>query len=143
MKSVLKYFLVLLGIGGFLIACQPHYSKSKADNTMNLSGLGFDSSKIEVIYFHNKQRCANCVAVEQESTDIITAMDSSMISFYTYAIGEKENQKLEDTLKIAGPTLLLFKEDKSINLTTSAYLFARIKPEKFREDLKSAIHDLE
>ena len=136
-RNILIFIFTIL----ITFACKKGGSKSEA--AINYAELpGSNSPKIEVIYFHKKQRCANCIAVEEVTNNVLKGLDSSKVSFHSYAIGSKETSVLEDTLKIAGPALLLFQGDKKIDLTTSAYLFARIKPEQFRNDLKSAIQDL-
>lgn len=134
--------LVILCLA-FLVfgACSPNKSESVKINYANLFKV--DSTKIQVVYFHNKQRCANCIAVEELTNKVIAAIDSATITFRTYNLGDKDMLGIEDSLKIAGPTMLLFKGNKSIDLTSSAYLHARIKPLQFENDLIAAIHDLD
>lgn len=102
-----------------------------------------NSDKITVLYFHNKQRCATCMAVEDVTNEVVAGMDSTKINFICLNIGSKSSKELEHHFDISGPTLLIMKQDRIINLTNSAYLFARIKPEQFKADLKSVIKDME
>lgn len=143
MSKIQKIF-ILVAIVLVAGACESQKAKIPVTEVNIYDELALtDTSKIEVIYFHNKQRCANCIAVEEVTNEVVAGLDSAKIAFQTFAIGEKQNVDLESKLEITGPTLLLFRNNKTINLTTSAYLFARIKPEKFRSDLESAIKDLE
>ena len=141
MKPIYQILGLLVAMA-LLVGCKSTNNTTQPVYPDDLSAFGLDTSKIEVIYFHNKQRCANCVAVEELTGKVVSGMDSSMIRFAHYAIGSNEVAALEDTLQIAGPTVLLFHRGEVINLTTSAYLFARVKPEKYRADLEKAIQEL-
>lgn len=96
----------------------------------------------QVVYFHNERRCATCMAVEDVTKEVIEALDSTKISFHSYEIGNKDCAQLEKDLEIAGQTLLIIAKDTTINLTNTAFMNARVNPDQFKADLKSALEKI-
>ena len=98
------------------------------------------SEVVQVIYFHNERRCATCMAVEEVSKEVIAKLDSSKISFVSYAIGDPQNVDLEKKFEVSGQKLIVIGKEGTSDLTNTAFLNARIKPEQFKEDLLKAIN---
>lgn len=101
-----------------------------------------EAKATQVIYFHNERRCATCMAVEEVAQEIVALFDSTQISFNSYEIGNEATAQLEKELEISGQTLLIMGKDTTIDLTNSAFMNARVNPDKFKDELKSALESI-
>lgn len=105
-----------------------------------------ENIEIKVLYFHNKMRCATCIAIESIARQTVEEFNSkksgkTKISFGVVDISKKENEKLYDKYKITYSSLLIIKKEgeKDIvkNLTKQAFANARRNPNL----LKCVIYD--
>ena len=98
-----------------------------------------DKAKITVYYFHATHRCPTCEAVESVSKETVATYPENEVKFISLNREEKENSELVEKYKISGQTLLVVKGDKTEDLTTKAFMFARSKPEKLKKLLSETI----
>lgn len=59
MKKLLMIFALIIG----LVSC------GSGENTANAKSP--EKDRVEVIYFHGKQRCATCMAIEKNTREVI------------------------------------------------------------------------
>lgn len=107
--------------------------------------LKTDTAKIKVYYFHNARRCLTCNAVEKVTLETLKEsysdqLNSEKIVFKSLNI--EESQELANSLNVSGSTLILVKNDKKVNLTNTAFMNARNKPEKLAKKIKEIIDNL-
>ena len=97
---------------------------------------------VELLYFHGKQRCLTCMAIEKFSTETIAKefqeqVDSGTIIYKIIDIDKEE--ALADKYKVASSSLILISHtsqgEKVSNLTQFAFSCARKESEKFCKDL--------
>jgi len=105
------------------------------------------AQKIEMYYFHTSFRCATCRAVEAQSKEAFESLyadkfESGNASFQAVNIDEDENAALVERYKIAGQTLLVVKGDKTADLTSEGFLYAKTDPAKLKEAIKEAVDKL-
>ena len=60
MKKLLMFFALMIG----LVSC------GSGDNTA--AAKSPEKYRVEVIYFHGKQRCATCMAIEKNAKEVVT-----------------------------------------------------------------------
>jgi len=136
MKKTLFITLLL-----FLLAGTGLYAQDKTAATTD------QAQKIEMYYFHTSFRCATCRAVEAQSKEAFESLyadkfESGDASFQAVNIDEDENAALVDRYKIAGQTLLVVKGDKTADLTSEGFLYAKTDPAKLKEAIKEAVDKL-
>lgn len=104
---------------------------------------------VEILYFHNKQRCATCMAIEKNTKELIDSafadkIKSGDLVFKTVDIAE--NETLADKYEITFSSLVLvdYNSEKEIaeNLTEFAFANARKNPDKFKAELKTKLEAL-
>lgn len=107
--------------------------------------------KIEVLYFHGKQRCKTCISIEERTKEILEnnyakEMKEGKIVFKEIDFSLKENEAIAEKYKIAWSSLLLiqWKEEKEKvkNLTDFAFSYAYKNPEVFVSGMKEEIDSL-
>ncbi|MCK9451153.1 MAG: nitrophenyl compound nitroreductase subunit ArsF family protein [Bacteroidales bacterium] len=99
-------------------------------------------AKVAVYYFHFNSRCATCKAVESETQKDVKELFGNDVSFASQNLDEAAGEALGKELGVNSQTLIAVKDDKIINLTNDAFMYARTKPEKFKKILEEKIKPL-
>lgn len=140
MKTVLYVFIVL-----FFIACG-NTKKSKTTDTANQEG----KDRVEVLYFHGKQRCLTCNAIEKLSKEVVDTLfakelKESRVVYKAIDISEKENEVLANKYEVTWSSLFInkWKEGKEtpVNMTEFAFTHATTSPATFKEGVKKKIEE--
>ena len=106
---------------------------------------------VEVLYFHGKQRCATCVAIERETKAVIDgqfadAVADGALEMRIIDITQPENEAIADKYEITWSSLVVVKytdgEEQAENLTKFAFANARNNPETFRAELSERLKKL-
>ena len=101
---------------------------------------------VELLYFHGKQRCLTCMAIEKYSTETVAKefqeqVDSGKLIYKIIDIDKEE--ALANKYKVASSSLILITHtnqgEKVTNLTQFAFSCARKESEKFCKDLTEII----
>lgn len=107
----------------------------------------FAATTVEVYYFHYSRRCATCQAVETESQKVIASLYANevkegKVKFIGVNLDEKSSEVLAKKYKVEGQSLLVIGDNKKINLTDKAFMYARTKPDVLKTELKKAVNQL-
>lgn len=135
----------MLSLG--LFACGGGNSKTQksneADNTKD---------RIEVLYFHGRQRCATCMAIEQRTRETLKEqfadeMENGTIVFRVIDLSQPENEALADKYEVTWSSLFVCRwkagRETPENLTEFAFGNARKAPEAFKTGLAARIRELQ
>ena len=104
---------------------------------------------VEVIYFHGKQRCATCVAIENETKVVVEQqfadeVNAGTVVFRIVDISDPQNEELADKYEVSWSSLYLISykngNETRQNLTDFGFGTARSKPEVFRKGLAEQIN---
>ena len=106
---------------------------------------------VEVIYFHGKQRCVTCRAIEQHMKDVLNAqyakqMKEGKVILRVIDISKKENEAIAEKYEVTWSSLFLVShkngKEQAENLTEFAFGNARSNPDKFKSGLQQYINHL-
>jgi hypothetical protein len=108
---------------------------------------GSSSDKIEAYYFHFTARCVTCRTIEAKAKENLESlypnqMKQGLITFQSINLEEATSKPLAEKLGVSGQTLLLVKGDQKINLTNEGFMYAMVKPDKFREIMNEKVDGL-
>lgn len=104
---------------------------------------------VEVLYFHGKQRCATCMAIESNAKAALAEhfaeqMKNGDVVFRVIDISQKENEALAEKYEVTWSSLLVVKykdgQETYENLTDFAFGHARKSPEDFKVGVVEAIN---
>lgn len=105
-------------------------------------------SYVEVLYFHGKQRCATCRAIEKYAkevvhTDFAELVKSGKVRFKEVDIATPEGEKLADKYRVSWSSLYVNgwkdgKEERN-DMTRFAFQNARNKTDEFKKEVKNTI----
>ena len=106
---------------------------------------------VEVLYFHGKQRCATCIAIENNTLAVMKEnlaeqVKKGEVVFKVIDISKKENEKIAEKYEVTWSSLFVvrYKNGQEIaeNITQFAFGNARKSPEVFKEGLVKTINDM-
>ena len=137
----MKHLFILLAIIIGLTACAADAQKKE------------DTPKdgVEVLYFHGKQRCATCQAIENETKALVDSqfadeVKTGKVRLRIVDITKAENEALADKYEITWSSLVLVKynngNETSENLTQFAFANARSNPAQFKKELAEKINQM-
>lgn len=137
MNKFLSLFVLMIG----LVSCTGSNDAAATNNNSK-------TDRVEVIYFHGKQRCATCMAIEKNAVDAINAnfavqiKDGSLV-FKTVDISSPEGEKIGDKYEVSWSSLFVNKwengKETRNNLTEFAFANARNNPDEFKKGLINKI----
>jgi hypothetical protein len=64
------------------------------------------------------------------------------MTFQSLNLEEASNKTIAEKLGVSGQTLLIVKGDRKINLTNEGFMYAVVKPEKFKEIINEKVDGL-
>lgn len=132
MKKVILMMAVCLG----MFACGNSNAKGNKSTEEQSQ-----KDRVEVIYFHGKQRCATCMAIEKNTKEAIGTqfadeLKNGAVVFKTIDISQSENEKIAEKYKVTWSSLFISKwkdgKETTENLTEYAFANARTAPDTFK-----------
>lgn len=145
MKKLFTILALVFVAGVYTVSAQCCNSKkalADASTTKACCDSKQTDAAVKAYYFHATRRCATCEAVEKVAKETIAENYKGKVKFVSINREEAENRDMVKKYKVNGQTLLLVKGDKTVNLTSPAFMYARNKPEKLEAKLKSTIDSM-
>ncbi len=137
MKKIILFTTLCLG----LAACGNNQANKKEKVSTDVT-----KDVVEVIYFHGKQRCATCMAIEKNTKELIDAQFADAIKNGTLvfkSVDITEDEALADKYEVTWSSLIIVDYDKgqekAENMTEFSFANARTSPEKFKEGVSAQI----
>lgn len=140
---------ILIGLMGVTILTACGQANSKASSTEVTSAETAvqlaEASVVNVYYFHGKQRCKTCMAVEKVTKETIekTYADSKNVRFVEINTEDKANAKLVEKYQITWNALIIEKGDNHIDLTKEGFANAVNTPDVLTELIVKQIRNYE
>jgi hypothetical protein len=139
MRTFRLFIALLLFVPVIACTSQPSNKQAKASDN--------NSDKIEAYYFHFTARCTTCRTIEARAKENLESLypnqfKKGLMTFQSLNLEETPNKNLADKLGVSGQTLLIVKGNKKINLTNEGFMYAVVKPEKFKEIINEKVDGL-
>lgn len=140
-----KIFLTLLATIT-LISCGSGQGTNKQGATTGSNAR----DRVEVLYFHGKQRCITCNAIESLTKEVLNndfakQLSDSTITFHVIDISTPEGEKIADQYEVTWSSLFInkFKDGKEsrANLTEFGFSHAKNSSDLFKEGVKKQINE--
>lgn len=138
-----KVFFVLMAIIA-LTACGNN-------QTANAQTKTTQKEYVEVIYFHGKQRCVTCNAIEKLTKEVVEKdfaqqLKDGKIVFKIVDISTKEGEKIADKYEVTWSSLYINKwkdgKEAKNNMTDFGFSYAKGSPDVFKAGVKKKIEEL-
>lgn len=138
LKKFLMYFALIIGLA----------SCGNGVNTANAKSP--EKDRVEVIYFHGKQRCATCMAIEKNTKEVLETVFADEIKdgkivFRTVDISTPDGEAIADRYEVAWSSLFVNKwrdgKETRNNLTKFGFGTALKNPDVFKTGLEETIRE--
>ena len=106
--------------------------------------------RVEVLYFHGKQRCATCMAIEKYAREVVSQdfadeQKSGKVVFKVVDISTTEGMKLAKSYRVTWSSLFInsWKDGKEQrgNVTVFSFKNARNNTEEFKKGVRDKIKE--
>ncbi|MDD7003386.1 MAG: nitrophenyl compound nitroreductase subunit ArsF family protein [Prevotella copri] len=99
---------------------------------------------VEIIYFHGKQRCKTCIAIEKETKALVEGelaelLKKGKVKFRIVDFSTDEGKKIASKYKVTFSSLFVVTPKGAEDLTRFAFANARSNAEGFRKELKDKV----
>lgn len=124
-----------------LAACGGNSAKKSDTAKVEQAQPQEKKDRVEILYFHGKQRCATCMAIEKNAKEAIEMqfadeLKKGTVVFKTIDISKPENEKIAEKYEVTWSSLFIskWKDGKETyeNLTEYAFANARKAPDTFK-----------
>ena len=123
------------------------------NQSANVRGITKTNQKeyIEILYFHGKQRCVTCNAIERLTKEVVDKdfaeqLKSGKVVFKVIDISTKEGEKMADKYEVTWSSLFInkWKEGKEArnNMTDFGFSYAKASPEVFKAGVKKKMAEV-
>lgn len=144
----MKKILFLIAVCFAFISCNMNAKNGTEAQTQKEVTV---KDHVEVLYFHGKQRCATCIAIENNTLAVMKENLSEQVKkgevvFKVIDISKKENEKIAEKYEVTWSSLFVVRykngQETAENMTQFAFGNARRSPEVFKEGLVKTINDM-
>lgn len=138
MKKLLMVFALVIG----LLSCGTGEKTVDVQNTEN--------DRVEVVYFHGKQRCPTCMAIENRTREVIDSvfadeLQNGTLIFRIVDISTPEGEQLADRYEVSWSSLFVNRWKDGLesrnNMTEFGFANARNNPDTFKTGLGEKIRE--
>ncbi len=144
---MIKNLILSLLAAAFFFSCTAPSSKdaSSSDSTAIASQQSEAADLVRVYYFHGKQRCKTCLAVEKLARETVSKnfTDTSKVRFMEINTSDKEQQGLVEKYQITWNALIVARAEEAVDLTEKAFATAVNQPEELESLLLETINSLQ
>lgn len=139
MKKISIFIMAALLSTATISACSGNEASETIKETVSKM-----ESPVEIIYFHGKQRCKTCIAIENETKALVEGelanlVKSGKVKFQIVDISSDEGKVLAAKYKVSFSSLIVVTTEGVEDLTHFAFSNARTNAEAFRKELKAKI----
>ncbi len=142
MKKILFVLLAIIG----LTSCGNNQNTNAQTSTKTVQ-----KEYVEVLYFHGKQRCVTCNAIEKLTKEVIEKdfaeqFKNGKVVFKVIDISTKEGEKIADKYEVTWSSLYINKwkdgKETKNNMTDFGFSYAKGSPDVFKAGVKKKIDEL-
>lgn len=140
--------LILLTACLALMSCG---TKTQSDKQQTAASAEQPTDCVEVLYFHGKQRCATCMAIEQNTKALIDSLYADQVAggqlvFKIIDISDSANADLAEKYEVTWSSLFITRhkggQETTENLTQFAFANARKAPADFKAEVTRKINEM-
>lgn len=112
-------------------------SDSSANSSEVTSVASADPATVYVYYFHGKQRCKTCIAVQDFAQEAVTQMygNNKNVKFIEIPTDEAANKEIVEMYGVTWNALIVAKGDEHTDMTQNAFA----NPEGVKELIKDEV----
>ena len=131
-------FLSIASMAVIMMSCGGSTEKKSTENTKVEVA---ETAKVMVYYFHSKQRCKTCLAIQDVAGQTIAEnfAGNAEVKFVELDFTESTNEAIANKYEVAGSSLIIVSGDTQKNLTSDAFANALRNPEVLKETIVAEV----
>jgi len=115
---------------------------------MTSMAFGQKATKLQIVYFHAKYRCATCISIEENTkktldTYFSAQLKNGTIKFQVLDVSDSKNEKIAEKYEASGSSLFLTKlngtKETTTDFTNYAFSYSHTQSDKYIAGLKAEI----
>lgn len=115
---------------------------------MTSFAFGQQATKLQIVYFHAKYRCATCTSIEENTKKTLNTyfseqLKNGTIKFQVLDVSDSKNVKMAEKYEASGSSLFLTKlngkKETTTDFTNFAFSYSHNQADKFIAGLKAEI----
>lgn len=132
-------FLSVASMAVIMMSCGGSIEKKSAETTKVQVA---ETAKVMVYYFHSKQRCKTCLAIQDVAAQTIKEnfANNADVKFVELDYTESANETIANKYEVAGSSLIIVGGDTQKNLTSQAFANALKNPEVLKETIIAEVN---
>lgn len=139
MKKITNIMMAVLLSTATITACAGNNTPETKKET-----VAKKESPVEIIYFHGKQRCMTCMAIEKETNALVEGelaeqVKAGKVKFRVVDFSTEEGKNIAAKYKVTFSSLFVVTPKGAEDLTRFAFANARSNAEGFRKELKDKV----
>lgn len=124
----------------YIIAALAFVSCGTGGGSRGLSTVEPNSEGVTyLLYFHGKQRCVTCNAIEQHTKAVVDSLADERVVMKIIDISQRDNEVIADKYEVTWSSLILDRDGSVVNLTNMGFGYAKNQPQIFKKKLVEAI----
>lgn len=150
MKKTLLMFMLGFSMMAAAQSCsnKPCCANKKNATCQNASASISNAEQVEIIYFHGKQRCPTCLAIESETKalmeeDLAPQVEANNVKMSIVDFSTEEGKEIAKKYKVSFSSLILVanpgKNETVENLTNFAFANARSNATEFKKGVRDKV----
>jgi thiol-disulfide isomerase/thioredoxin len=111
--------------------------------TVEQTSVQEETAKVLVYYFHGKQRCKSCVAIQQIAQEAVkeSFAGNEDVKFVEIDFSDKSNEALAEKYEVAWSSLIVVSGEKFVNMTDEAFTKALSDAAGLKSSLTKTVND--
>ena len=139
MKKITIIMMAVLLSTATISACAGNNTPESKKET-----VAKQKAAVEIIYFHGKQRCKTCIAIEKETKalvegELVELVKKGKVKFRIVDFSTDEGKKIASKYRVTFSSLFVVTPKGAEDLTRFAFANARSNAEGFRKELKDKV----
>lgn len=150
MKKTLLMFMLGFSMMATAQSCSNKPCCANKNNTtcQNASTSISKAEQVEIIYFHGKQRCPTCLAIESETKalmeeDLAKQVEANIVKMSVVDFSKEEGKEIAKKYKVSFSSLIIVanpgKNETVENLTNFAFANARSNATEFKKGVRDKV----
>lgn len=145
MKKITIIMMAVLLSTATISACAGNNTAEQQKETVTeIETNANEMPSVEIIYFHGKQRCITCMAIEKETKALVEGelaklVKDGKVKFRVFDFSTEEGKKIAARYKVTFSSLFVVTPKGAEDLTRFAFANARSNAEGFRKELKDKV----
>lgn len=139
----MKRIVLLLSIASVALIMMSCGGSTEKKSTETTKVEVTESAKVMVYYFHSKQRCKTCLAIQDvaEQTVAENFVDNADVKFLELDFTENANEAIAEKYEVAGSSLIIVSGNEHINLTDDAFANALRNPDELKDAIVGEVNN--